>query len=159
MICLSCIKEENSSEEIINYVEVGNLIPDFNVPDGEGNTFNSFLFVGKRSLLVLFSTTCGDCQRELPKVNIIWNEVKDDSSYRVVTIAREQNKEVTDEYWAKVGFTMPKYLDEDRSVFSLFANSTIPRLYIIDEKGRVEWMEIETLTITTEELLEKLKGK
>jgi len=157
MICLSCIKEDESSTEVINSVEVGDLVPDFNVSDGIGNTFNSSFFIGKRSLLVLFSTTCGDCQRELPKVNRIWEELRDDPFYKVITIAREQNKEITDKYWMDEDFTMPKYLDPDRSVFSLFANSTIPRLYIINEEGVIEWMAIEELTITPEELLEKIR--
>jgi len=157
MMCLSCIKEDDSSAEVINYVEVGDLVPDFSVSDGIGNTFSSSFFVGKRSLLVLFSTTCGDCQRELPKVNKIWEELRDDPFYRVITIAREQNKEITDMYWNDEDFTMPKYLDPDRSVFSLFASSTIPRLYIINEEGVIEWMAIEVLTITSEELLAKIK--
>lgn len=156
---LSCVKENDPSEEVIDYVKVGNSVPDFQVTDGEGNSFDASSFIGKRSLLVLFSTTCKDCQRELPKVEAVWRELKEDDSCRVITIARQQSKEDTDKYWRDHGFTLLKYLDTDRSVFSLFASSTIPRLYIVNEKGVVEWMETERLTLTVEELLEKIKGK
>ncbi|MDH6358044.1 TlpA disulfide reductase family protein [Parabacteroides sp. PF5-9] len=151
----SCINEDDpNSGEMINYIHTGDKVPSFTVSDGAEGLFNSEEFLGKKSLLVLFSTTCEDCDRELPIVQRVWENLMDDPQYLVVAIARQQSKEVTDTYWndEKRQFTIPKYIDPDRSIFNLFANSTIPRLYIINEEGIVTWMAIEKLHINADQL-------
>jgi hypothetical protein len=40
---------------------------------------------------------------------------------------------------------MGYYTDADRSVFNKFANSTIPRIYMIDADGVIRWMAVEEL--------------
>ena len=155
----SCIKDDpNFPDEVINYIEVNDAIPAFTVSDGQGNSFSSSSFIGKRSLLVLFHTSCKDCQRELPKANAVWEALQDDPNYLVLTIGREEKAESISRFWESAGLGLPYYLDPDRSVFSLFANSTIPRFYIIDQQGVVTWMGIETIALSAEELLEKVKG-
>jgi len=153
-ITASCISDDSS--EIINHINIGDSVPKFSIEGVAGGSFNSTSFTGKRSLLVLFVTTCPDCQRELPVVNRIYDIVKDNPDILVLGISRGEDRSVIQEYWADAGFSIPAYLDPDRSVFDKFANSTIPRIYIIDENGIVEWMAIEKLEITEEALLAKL---
>lgn len=155
----ACIKEElPDTSGIVNYITVGDEVPAFSVSDGENNTFTSASLKGKRTLLVFFHTGCSDCQRELPKVNAVWKALKEEDGYQVVAIAREEKRSDVAAYWAAHHFTVPFYLDMDRSVFSLFANSTIPRLYIIDPDGVVQWMATETLDgMKAEELVWLLK--
>lgn len=153
----SCIKDDNSVDEIINYIQVNDTVPAFTVSDGKGGSFNSNEFTGKSSILILFSTTCKDCQRELPVIEKVWQNLKDDPEYRVITISREQDLKTIDDYWKKKKLTMPKYLDPDRTVFSMFANSTIPRVYIINPHGVVRWMAVEKVNLTAKELIEKIR--
>lgn len=160
-ILVSCVKDGDSIPyEVINYVEVGDSVPEFTVSDEKGNTFNSSDFVGKRSLLILFASTCPDCQEVLPIIDRdVWAQIKDDSDYQLITISRDESAQTVNKYWSKNNYTMPAYLDPGRNVFSLFANSTIPRLYIINEEGVIEWMAIEELNISSEELINKIKVK
>lgn len=143
LIVSGCIKDEH--EPVVNYIEVGDVVPAFEVSDGKGNTFHSAAFRGKRSLLLFFDTTCGDCQREFPKIQEVWEAIRDKDDCLVITISRDQTYKETDLYWEAHNFTMPKYQDPDRSVYSLFATSVIPRIYIINEEGIVIWMAIESL--------------
>ena len=53
---------------------------------------------------------------------------------------------------------MPFFLDPKREVFSLFANSTIPRLYLSNRENIVTWMAIEEMELTTEQLIEKINA-
>jgi len=154
----SCIKEESedTGDEVINYVQVGDVLPTFSVSDGAGNILTNEDFKGKKSYLVFFVTTCKDCARELPRVEQIWRQVKDDPDYQIVAIARKQGKEETDTYWNNNNYTMPKYLDTDRKVYEMFANITVPRIYLIDREGIVQWMGIETFTPSDDELLKKI---
>lgn len=141
----ACIKEELPDSSTADRVRVGDVVPSFTASDGQGNNFSSSAFIGKRSLLVLFHTGCGDCQRELPVVEEVYKAVKQEADYQVITIAREEALASVSSYWNEQSFTMPFYLDTNRAVFLLFATSTIPRLYIINTKGVVTWMAVETL--------------
>ncbi|MDF9830390.1 TlpA disulfide reductase family protein [Parabacteroides sp. PF5-6] len=156
----SCVKEESEDtpDEVINYVEVGDVLPDFSVTDGMGTTLTDEDFKGKKSYLVFFVTTCGDCKRELPRIEQLWRQLKDEPDYQVVAIARKQGKDETDAYWNASAFTIPKYLDPDRTVYAKFANSMVPRIYLVDRQGVVQWMGIETFTPSDAELLEKIKS-
>lgn len=156
----SCVSDsENSPNKIINHINVGSSIPDFTVSDGNGNVFNSKEFAGKRSLLVFFHTDCNDCKRELPLIEQVYRELLPESGCLVVTIAREQPFAEVDKYWNDNGFTMPKYIDSNRTVYSLFANSVIPRLYVINTKGEVTWMAIEQSNVSVEQLVNLIKNQ
>lgn len=158
LLATSCINEKDDDGEVINYVNVGDDVPEFRVSDGNGGYFESEQFIGKKSLLVFFHTGCPDCKRELPLVEEAFRELPAEE-YLIVTVAREQAVASVNDYWSKNNFTMPKYFDLDKSVFSLFANSTIPRLYTINEQGKVTWMAIEKLDMNAELLIEKIKNQ
>ena len=52
---------------------------------------------------------------------------------------------------------MPFYLDPDEKVFSLFANSTIPRVYLVNRDNIVTWMAVEQMNLSTEQLIQKIE--
>ncbi|MDL2255879.1 TlpA family protein disulfide reductase [Parabacteroides sp. OttesenSCG-928-K15] len=158
--CLpSCIKEQTEDDdEVINHVQVGSSIPSFTVTDDKENTFHAADFKGKRSLLILFNTSCPDCKKALPVVELVWNELKDNADYQIIGIGRQVGMKAINDYWAENELTIPAYPDPDRKVFDLFANSYIPRIYLIDTNGIVQWMAIESLGSTTaNDLINKLK--
>ena len=102
-------------------------------------------------------TTCPDCQRELPKIEQVWENLKENPDFRLVPIARAEKAEVISQFWEKHQFEMPFYLDPDRQVFSLFANNTIPRIYLINRENVVTWMAIEDMSLTALQLKEKIE--
>lgn len=157
LLLFSCIKDDES-EAVINYVNVNDQVPSFAVEDTAGNTFNSKHFLDKQSLLVFFGTYCSDCQKVLPVVEEVWKELKDDSKFLLVTISREESAETVSRYWKDNRFTMPFYLDPKHSAFELFANNTIPRIYIIGPDTKVVWMSVESLDLSAKELIQKIKG-
>ena len=112
---------------------------------------------GNTTLLVFFVTTCGDCKRELPKIDSVWNELKDHPTFRLVTISRGETVEVVNDFWKKQNFTMPFYLDPNKKVFSLFANSTIPRVYLVNRENIVTWMAVEQMSLSAKQLIGKIE--
>lgn len=140
-----------------NYIEVGDVIPSFIITEDNGEQFDSSTLFGKKTALLFFHTGCSDCARELPIVEKAWSELKDESDVVFVAIARGQNAEETDAYWKENKLTLPKFHDPQRKVFELFANSYVPRLYLIDREGVVQWMGIETFNLTYSELVGKIR--
>lgn len=157
ILFFSCIKDDNH-EKTDNYVNIGNQVPSFAVEDTTGKTFNSKQFLNKQSLLVFFGTHCHDCKKVLPVIEEVWREMKNESKFMLVTISREETAETVSEFWEKNQYTMPFYLDPTcGDVFSIFANNTIPRIYIINQNKEVVWMAIESLDISAKELIQLIK--
>lgn len=161
ILSFSCIKDDiETPDPDSSLIMEGDKVPVFTVHDGKGGSFSTADLTDKRTLLVFFTTTCGDCQRELKeKIGPVYQTVKEEKQCQVIAIARAQDRETIDEYWSKNNLTIPTYLDPVREVYALFAKSTIPRLYVINEEGIVEWMAIEVVSETVEEVIDLLKGK
>ena len=161
---LSCIGP-SSDDEKTGYVKVGDQIPAFTVYDDEGSAFSSSEFAGKRSLLLLFDVTCGQCKSEFKEIQIVWNALKDaPNDYRIVTISRGSSGITRDEdiaavnkYWTDNSLTFPRYFDENRKVYNRFAEAYVPRIYIIDKEGTARWLSIEEIN-TANELLDKINS-
>lgn len=156
-LLFACIKEDGNSEAIVNHIKVNDHIPAFTVNDTLGNTFNSKQFFGKQSVLIFFGTYCNDCKKVLPVIEEVWKIMKDDPAFLLVPVSRKETAKEVLNYWEKNHFTMPYYLDQNGEAFSLFANSTIPRIYVINSSNVVVWISVESLDLTAGELVEKIK--
>lgn len=162
----SCITGPDDEPKETSLLFVGDSAPAFEITASDDTKFTSPTgFNGKTTLLVFFQTTCGDCQREIPKALDLWHELADEDDVQVLFINRAQTAADVYKYWNEYKKTngyesMPVfYLDPSREVFSLFATSYIPRVYIIDSTGTIKWMAVEYLLtdsgkeMTKEELL------
>lgn len=154
--CISCINEKEEDPKIINYINVNDKLPAFTVQNAAGEKLETQDLTGNVTLLVFFVTTCPDCKRELPKIESVWKALKEVPYFRLVAISRQQTPDTVAAYWKEQQFTMPYYLDPDRKIYSLFANNTIPRLYIIDRENTVTWMAVKDMELTAQQLIEKL---
>lgn len=157
ILFFSCIKDENN-DTTINYVNTGDQVPSFTVEDATGNLFNSDRFLGKQSLLVFFGSYCPDCKQVLPVIEEVWINMKNDSNFQLVAISRKETIDMVSEYWKENQFTMPFYLDQEGEAFALFANNTIPRIYVINPDNKVVWMSVESLNLTASELIEMIRA-
>lgn len=154
----SCIKEEEN-EPVINHITINSPVPSFTVEDKNGDIFSSSQFSGKQSLLIFFGTYCSDCKHVLPVMEKVWQTLKDDPQFLLIPISRDETADQLSAYWEENQFTMPFYLDPTRGdVFSLFANYTIPRIYLINAENKVTWMAVESLEISTDDLIQKIKN-
>lgn len=157
VLFFSCIKDENN-DTTNNYVNTGDQVPSFTVEDATGNLFNSSQLLGKHSLLVFFGTYCLDCKLVLPIVEEVWENLNNDSKFQLVAISRRETADTVSEYWKENRFTMPYYLDQKGEAFALFANNTIPRIYVVNPDNKVVWMSVESLDLTAGELTEMIRG-
>lgn len=157
ILFFSCIKDVNN-DTTINYVNTGDQVPSFTVEDATGNLFNSNQLLGKQSLLVFFGTYCPDCKLVLPVIEEVWENMKNDSKFQLVAISRRETADTVSEYWKENQHTMPFYLDPKGEAFALFANNTIPRIYVINPDNKVVWMSVESLDLTAGQLIEMIRG-
>lgn len=132
----SCLGDpENASPSESDIVRVGQSVPSFVVTLSDGTSFNSSQMEEKPACIVFFNTTCSDCKRELPIVQKMYEEFS--SNVRFVCISRAEDEASVQAYWTSNNLSMPYSAQTDRSVYNLFALSTIPRLYIVNSSGKI----------------------
>lgn len=59
-------------------------------------------------------------------------------------------------YWKEQGFTLPYSAQEDRTVYELFAQTGVPRIYIVDEEGIIRSLFTDQMLPEWEELVKAL---
>ena len=64
----SCVNEKEDAGMQPDAVEVGDMLPEFTVVMNDGRTVESGSLQGQPSFILFFNTACGDCRRELPLV-------------------------------------------------------------------------------------------
>lgn len=159
IVALSCVSEDKGSTG--KSLGAGDSMPTFGTLNGYHGevpvTINSTDFSGKKGLIAFFSSSCGDCLREMPKIQGVWDALKDDASVVIAPIARKESRQEVEAYWERVSFTMPYYLDTDRSVYALFADSYVPRFFFIDSSGVIRHSIVEETALDAADMVKLIE--
>ena len=147
----ACIYDRTSKPEGAD-IRVGDRLPGFSVTLDDGSTADAGTLEGKVSLIVLMTVTCPDCQAQLPVVDRLYTTFRDNSAVKMLAISREQGEPLVGNYWQAHGFSLPYSAQEDRQVYSLFAQSGVPRIYIADKTGTVRKITTDNPLATYDEL-------
>ena len=149
LLCLSCITDDAPTGDV--YVQVGDRLPAFTVELTDGSTFDSSASGGSVTFIMFFDTTCPDCRATLPRVQQVYEAYRD-RGVRFALISRAEGADDVAAYWAQEGLTLPYYADGTRTLYDLFADATIPRIYIADAEGTVCYMHDDSPIPTLDEL-------
>jgi thiol-disulfide isomerase/thioredoxin len=125
------------------HTRVGDKMPSISVEKISGDSFSYAGDEGKVLVLNFWATWCGPCQVEMPRLQKeIW-EKYNSPSFVMIAIAREQTQDVVVAFQKRhPQFTFPIAVDPHRSTYSLFADSGIPRTYVIDRHGRIVYQNL-----------------
>ena len=141
---------------------VGDQLPAFEVTMNDGTVVRTADLQGQPSVVVLFSVDCPDCRHELPEVQKLWDRSRqgeltgDGKPLPIVLIARKNLAEDIEPFWKFAEFTMPYSPQPDRKVYSRFAPSRIPRIYISDASTTIRVAYADTGMPTAETLAEDI---
>ena len=120
-------------------VRVGDSLPDFSVTMNDGSVVTGESLRERVAVVLFFSTSCPDCQQLLPQIQPLYDEYSS-RGVAFALISREESAESVSSFWHSHNLSMPYSAQEDRAVYSLFAKSLIPRVYISDESGKVRYI-------------------
>lgn len=112
----------------------GSEVPQFEVMLSDGSSWSTMSLRGV-GVIAFFNTGCADCRRELPELQRAYEACCERAEF--VCIAREESGEEIAAYWEAEGLTLPYSPQSDRAVYSLFASSGIPRIYVVAPSGRI----------------------
>ena len=147
VVFAACSMGDDDDGEVTEYVKVGDRVPAFSVEtvlaDGSTATFSTARLTGE-TVIVLFNTSCGDCQRELPRMNDYYLQHRHEKGFQMVAISREEGAESVAAYWKEQGLSIPYSAQTDRRIYNLFASSIIPRTYFCSADGIITQILVET---------------
>ncbi len=132
---VGCIAEDERGADL----KVGEGLPEFEVVMSDGTVVGDDDLRGSVSVVMFFHTGCPDCQQALPVMKRIYDEYAH-KGVGFALVSREEGQEVIEAYWAENGLEMPYSAQNDRYVYSLFAQSRIPRIYVNDKDGIIRYI-------------------
>jgi peroxiredoxin len=130
-------RQRHERAEAVSVVHVGEPAPSFAITDTNGAEFVLDDRSGKVVLVIFFATWCGPCLKELPHVQKLWNDYRDNDGFALIVVGREETKESLMAFRSKHGYSFPMASDPERSVYSLFAKELIPRTYLVSPDGKI----------------------
>ena len=109
--------------------------PNFTLPQLNGSPVTLSSLRGKVVIMEFWATWCGPCRMSTPSLEAVYREHKD----QPVTVLLVNAGETADEIrrWAKQRFTAPILLDTKGAVRRQYGVAGIPKLFVIDQQGRI----------------------
>ena len=132
-------KAQNSrpTPEEATIVKDGQKAPNFEVQMFDGSTVKLADLKGKVVLLNFWATWCPPCRAELARVEKDIIEKFKGKPFVFIPVSRGEKRETVAAFREKMGYTFPMGLDTDGRVYAEYAQTYIPRNFLIGKDGKV----------------------
>ena len=118
-------------------LQVGDQPYEFALQGVEGQTVTLSQFIGRPILVNFWATWCGPCRIEMPEIQAIWEEHKDDGLV-VLALVQDETTEDVQAYFDELGLTFTPLLDEgNRTARNFGLQGTLPASVFINPDGEV----------------------
>ncbi len=131
------VEQERPTPEEATIVKDGAVAPDFELTMFDGTKVRLSEQRGKVVLLNFWATWCPPCRAELARVEKEVIERFKGEAFLFLPVSRGEERATVAEFREKMGYTFPMGLDTDKSIYSQYAVTYIPRNFLIDKEGKV----------------------
>jgi len=126
----------------ISAPEVGHPAPDFTLPTLNGADVRLADLRGKPVILNFWATWCPPCRREMPALEVIWQQ-HNRGDVMVLGVDQGESVGVVSEYVRQnVGVTFPLPLDRRQDVGDLYLVRSLPTTFFIDADGIIQEIRV-----------------
>ena len=129
--------QERPTPEQATIVKDGHTAPDFEVQMFDGSTIKLADLKGKVVLLNFWATWCPPCRAELARVQKDIIERFKGEPFVFIPVSRGEKRETVAAFREKMGYTFPMGLDTESAIYKKYAQTYIPRNFLIDKEGKV----------------------
>ena len=111
---------------------------DWRLRDVNNQTVNFEVSQGQPILVNYWATWCAPCIAEMPDLQLLYNDYKDNVDFYFVT---SESKEVVDMFMEKRGFTLPVYYAGSQPP-QIMRSSSLPTTFLISSQGEIVMKKI-----------------
>ena len=129
--------QDRPTPEQATLVKDGMVAPDFELTMFDGSVVKLADLKGKVVLLNFWATWCPPCRKELSRVEKDIIEKFKGQDFVFLPVSRGEKKEVVAAFREKMGYTFPMGLDADSNIYKKYAETYIPRNFLIGKDGKV----------------------
>jgi peroxiredoxin len=118
-------------------IAVGQPAPGFSGVTDDGASFSLDSCKGRVVLLTFFVIAPGPCQDTLTRIEKeVWTTYKA-KGLEIITVGRDHSVKELAAFKQEKKFSFRMVADPKREIFDRYADSAVPRCYLIDRDGRV----------------------
>ncbi len=117
--------------------QAGFAAPGFALQTQDGQTVSLADLRGQVVLLNFWATWCPPCRAEMPAIQQVYDEHKDQGFTVLAVDVLEQDGQV-DAFVAERGLTFPVLIDRDGSVSTSYQVKAMPSTFFIDREGVIQ---------------------
>lgn len=118
-------------------LQIGDQPYEFVLPGVDGQTVALSQFIGRPILVNFWATWCGPCRIEMPEIQAVWEEHRDDGLV-VLALDQDESAEEVQAYFDELGLTFTPLLDEgNRTARNFGLQGTLPASVFINPDGEV----------------------
>ena len=110
----------------------------FTLPTLDGKEQSLYEERGKVVILTFWTSWCRPSQSEMPHLQSVYDQLKDDIEILAVNFTSKDNVEDVRQFVKDYGLTFPILLDEEGEIASMFRAISLPTHVIIDKAGIVQ---------------------
>jgi cytochrome c biogenesis protein CcmG/thiol:disulfide interchange protein DsbE len=116
--------------------------PEFSLKTLAGDAISTKDFRGKKKLVVSFwASWCGPCRMELPELEAFYEKYHAEGTFEVLAISTDEDPKEAERYVRESKLSFPVLWDENGKTEDAFRVESIPKLFVIDENGKVIFAE------------------
>ncbi len=116
-------------------------LPAFELADLQGKIWKLKSLEGQKVLINIWATWCGPCQSELPHLEKLYEQTKNRSDIKIITLNFDEDVGMVEPFVKKKGYEFPVL-----PAYPFLANridvNSIPRNWLIDADGKWQWEQI-----------------
>ena len=117
--------------------EKGAPAPNFTLPDLNGKMVSLADYKDQVVLLNIWATWCRPCVEEMPSMEKLHQEMKDEKFVILAVSIDESGADVVRPFMKKHKLNFPALIDSAGTINSLYQTTGVPESFIIDKDGRM----------------------
>ena len=131
------LQTKDSSFNLSGKPRLGKGVPalNFTFPGLDGKKVSLADYKGKVVLLNIWATWCAPCVAEMPSMEKLYQELKDEDFELLAVSVDESGVEVVTPFMKKHKLSFPVLLDTQGDIKSLYQLTGIPESFIMDKDG------------------------
>ncbi len=129
---------QTAEQDTIPPIAAGEKAANFTLESLSGDKVTLSALRGKVVLLNIWATWCPPCREEMPSLETLYDEFKNDKNFVVLAVSQDtKGRAAVLPYIRKHGYHFEVLLDPKNKVGEAYNVSGVPETFIIDRDGRI----------------------